>query len=78
MTSDVLLMHEDTAACRMNFDTGLYDVITEPLLPYSLKGRLQKVTNRLNLIMPVTEALSLLPTVELAEEITNALLSVYK
>lgn len=37
---DMLLMSKDTPVMRINFDTGIYDVITKELVPYNIRCRL--------------------------------------
>ncbi len=40
---DMLLMFENIEVMRINFDNGVYDVLSEKHLPYGLRGRLEKV-----------------------------------
>lgn len=40
---DVLLMSKDREVMRINFSTGVYEVINESLLPYGLKGKIRRV-----------------------------------
>ncbi|MCD8039046.1 MAG: hypothetical protein LUE96_08180 [Lachnospiraceae bacterium] len=42
-SQDLLLMMKDTEVLRVNFDEGIYEVCNEQLLPYLIKGRLQKI-----------------------------------
>lgn len=43
MTKNMLIMCEDTAVMEVNFNVGIYTVLREDLLPFSLKGKLCRV-----------------------------------
>lgn len=40
---DIFLMSRDTEILKFNFDEGIYEVLNEKMLPYQLKGRLNRV-----------------------------------
>ena len=42
VNKDLLLMMEDTVVAKINVDTGLFDVMNELLLPWTMKGRIRK------------------------------------
>jgi hypothetical protein len=43
LNGDLLLMFEDTIVMRINFDTYLFEVMREDLLPWGLKGSIRKI-----------------------------------
>lgn len=43
MTSNFLIMCENTKVMSVNFDDGIYDVLHEELLPFTIKGKLRRV-----------------------------------
>lgn len=43
MERDILLMCEDSPVMRINFSEGRYNVLSEILLPYGIKGRIRRV-----------------------------------
>jgi len=42
-SKDLYIMLEDTAVMRVNFDTGIYNILQDKLLPWELKGRIRNV-----------------------------------
>lgn len=40
---DMILMSSDNEVMRINFDTGIYDVLNETLLPFGIKGRIRQI-----------------------------------
>lgn len=43
MTKNMFIMCEDTTVVKVNFDEGIYVVLREDLLPFSLKGKIHRV-----------------------------------
>lgn len=43
MSKNMLIMCEDNPVLSINFDEGVYDVLREDLLPFTLKGKLRRV-----------------------------------
>lgn len=43
MSKNMLIMCEDNPVLSINFDEGVYDVLREALLPFTLKGKLRRV-----------------------------------
>lgn len=43
MSSNMFLMMKDELVMRINFDTALFDVVNEKLLPFPLQGKFRKV-----------------------------------
>ena len=43
MNKNMLIMCENIPALSVNFDEGVYNVLREDLLPFTLKGKLRRV-----------------------------------
>ena len=41
MAKAFLIMCENTPVISINFDEGVYDILCEELLPFTLKGKIQ-------------------------------------
>ena len=45
MSGTMLLMHKDSVVMRINFYEGEYSIISPNLMPYQLRGKIQKVAS---------------------------------
>ena len=43
MSKNMLIICEDNPVLSINFDEGVYDVLREDLLPFSLKGKIKRI-----------------------------------